>query len=464
MASEFKLPDLGEGITEGQIVRILVAEGDEVAEDQAILEVETDKAAVEIPSPVAGVASKIHVKEGETVAVGQTLVTFDGDGGADEKPAKAEKPAKKSESSGKSAKQQAPQVEEPERKRTKAQPADDDDDDAAAARKTKATPEPPARDVDESTPGGPQRTRAAAAPAVRKFARENGVDIDALTGSGPGGRVLQSDVEAAIGGAPAPGRPSAPARVPAPPAVTFGKLEGQVDKDNWGKIKRQSLSQIRKTIARQMVKSVSTIPHVTQTDDADVTVLEELRAGLKARGEGGPRITSMAFLLRTLAHCLREHPVFNATFDSEAEQIVYKEYINIGIAVDSPRGLVVPVMRNVDQLSITGIAQELGRVAQKVRNVDFTIDELRGGTFTVTNYGAIGGVYGTPVINHPEVAILGVGRTQERLALDGDRVVRRKILPLSLSFDHRATDGAQAARFLNDVVTYLSNPALLLVQ
>lgn len=480
MAREFKLPDLGEGITEGQIVRVLVAEGDTVAEDQAILEVETDKAAVEIPSPVAGVASKIHVKEGETVAVGQVLVTFDADGaGGGAKEDKAAKSAKGGgkDPAGKSAKAEkakpapAPEDEELDRKgrdraRSKSEPVTEDDE-AATARKVKAAPQPESKVEREEAPARgetPKRTRAAAAPAVRKFARENGVDIDALEGSGPGGRVLQSDVEAAIGGASAPGRPTAPTRAPAQPSVTFAKLEGEASKDNWGKVKRQNLPQIRKTIARQMVKSASTIPHVTQTDEADITVLEQLRAGLKAQGGGGPRITTMAFLLKALAQCLRQHPVFNATFDSEAEQIVYKEYVNIGIAVDSPRGLVVPVMRNVDQLSIAGVAQELTRVAQKVRNVDFTIDELRGGTFTVTNYGAIGGIWGTPIINHPEVAILGVGRTQERLALDGDRVVRRQMLPLSLSFDHRAADGAQAARFLNDVVLQMSHPGLLLVQ
>jgi len=438
MAREFRLPDLGEGITEGQIVRVLCAPGDRIAEDQTILEVETDKAAVEIPSPFAGVASKIHVNEGDTVQVGQVLVTFDGDGAG--APAE-EKPAKPAAAPAKEARPAAAVTAPP----PAAKPAP-----APAARTEPAAPEPM-----ETA----RRTRAAAAPAVRKYAREKGVDIDSLTGTGPGGRVQMSDVDAAMGGRGA----AAPARMPAPPAVTFGKIEGQLDRDHWGNIKRSKLTQIRKTIARQMVKSTSTIPHVTQTDDADVTLLEGIRRSMREQ-ESGPRITMMAFVLRALTQSLRQHPVFNATFDDEGEQIVFKEYINIGIAVDSPRGLVVPVMRNVDQLTLTGIAEELLRISGKVRNVDFTIDELRGGTFTVTNYGAIGGIYGTPVINHPEVAILGVGRTQERLALDGDRVVKRFVLPLSLSFDHRATDGAQAARFLNDVVALLSNPGRLLIQ
>jgi len=459
MAREFKLPDLGEGITEGQIVRVLCAVGDRIAEDQAILEVETDKAAVEIPSPFAGVASKVHVKEGDTVAVGQVLVTFDGDGsGADGGKAKGE--AKKE--SGSAAKKSAPEKDKKSDKpREEAAGRPQEDKASPAGRSVEVDEDAPARAAED----GPKRTRAAAAPAVRKFAREQGVDIDSLRGSGPGGRVLQSDVEAAAGGsgAGAAGRPAAPARKAAVPTKTFAQIEGEAGSDHWGNLKKAKLTQIRKTIARQMVKSVSTIPHVTHTDEADVTLLEEMRRGLREREGSGPKITLMSFLLRTLAQCLRQHPIFNASFDDENEQIIYKQYINIGIAVDSPRGLVVPVMRNVDELSIRGIAQETGRLAEKVRSASFAIEELRGGTFTVTNYGAIGGIFGTPIINHPEVAILGVGRTQSRLVLSGERVQTRQYLPLSLSFDHRAADGAQAGRFMNDVVAHLSNPGLLLV-
>lgn len=449
MAREFRLPDLGEGITEGQIVRVLCKEGDNVAEDQAILEVETDKAAVEIPSPFAGVASKIHVSEGQTVSVGEVLVTFNGDGAAGGAPAAKVDGAAKADGAAKPAKAEAPKAE--------AKPA------PSAPQRT--APAPAAAPAASAM----HRTRAAAAPAVRKFARESGVDIDTLAGSGPGGRVLKSDVEAAMGGgSPAPaGRAvggAAPAPAPVVSTVSFDQLDGQDGSDNYGEVKTQPLSQIRKTIARQMVKSVSTIPHVTQTDEADVTILESIRKDLRGEDGSGPRVTLMAFIIKALTHCLREHPVFNATFDSASEQIIYKQYINVGIAVDSPRGLVVPVMRNVDRLSVLGISQELVNVAQKVRNVQFTVDELRGGTFTVTNYGAIGSIIGTPIINHPEVAILGVGRTQKRLAMDGEDLVEQDILPLSLSFDHRATDGAQAGRFLNDIVAHLSDPGLLLIK
>lgn len=439
MAREFRLPDLGEGIAEGQIVRVMVKEGDTIAEDQPIMEVETDKAAVEIPSPIAGVAAKVHVKEGQTVAVGAVLVTFDG--GSESQPAAKATGTRKAEAAAASSS-------------------------LSSSGGGTATAAPPRQTY--TPPSSPARTRAAAAPAIRKFARESGVDIDSLVGSGPGGRVLREDVEQAAGGAqPAVREPAATRTVqhtrPAP-AMGPVQVEGVAGMDKWGPIKRQRLSQIRKTIANQMVRSVSEIPHVTQTDEADITELEIIRHNLRGEDGEGIRVTTMAFLLRTLAVCLRQHPNFNASFDAENEEIVFKEYINIGVAVDSPRGLVVPAIRNVDQLSVMAISQELRLLADKVRNSQFTVDELRGGTFTVTNYGAVGGIWGTPIINHPEVAILGVGRSQQRVVLEDDELETRVYLPLSLSFDHRAVDGAQAARFLNDVIAHLSNPGLLLVK
>lgn len=243
------------------------------------------------------------------------------------------------------------------------------------------------------------------------------------------------------------------------------QIEGVPGKDDWGPIKRQRLSQIRKTIANQMVRSVSNIPHVTQTDEADVTELEMIRRELRGEDGSGVRVTMTALVIRALAVCLREHPWFNATFDGENEEMVYKEYINIGVAVDSPRGLVVPVIRNVDRLSVLGVTQALSQIGEMVRNVRFAVEDLRGGSFTVTNYGAIGSVYGTPIINYPEVAILGLGRTQARVVLDEDGDLEERLeLPMSLSFDHRAVDGAQAARFLNDMKAHLSSPGLLMIK
>ncbi len=447
MAQEFRLPDLGEGITEGQIVRIMCQPGDTIAEDQTIMEVETDKAAVEIPSPFAGVASEILVSEGQTVAVGEVLLKIEGTNGS----SSAGKSSASSNDEPK--KESAPAKEQPAKAESK-------------------SPSPAASAPSSGMPA--TRTRASAAPAIRKLAREMGVDIDSLTGSGPGGRVLREDVESAAAGgsqsAPAMGGRASqpmPASPPPPAALAIAeppKIEGTPGQDNWGAVIKSPLTQIRKTIARQMTKSASTIPHVTQTDEIDITLLDAMRHDLRGEDESGPRVTMMAFILRTLSHCLRTHPIFNASFDDEREEIIYKQYINIGIAVDSPRGLVVPVIRDADRLSALGLSHELRKIGQKVRDTQFGIEDLRGGTFTVTNYGAIGGIYGTPIINHPEVAILGVGRTQERLQMEDDEIQSRLMMPISLSYDHRAADGAQAARFMNDIVAHLSNPALLMIK
>ncbi len=451
MAQEFRLPDLGEGITEGQIVRIMCQKGDTIAEDQTIMEVETDKAAVEIPSPFAGVASEILVSEGQTVAVGEVLLKIESTNGS-------------SSAGGSSGGKTSASSNDAPKKET------------ASAKKEPAKTEPKASSPPAAaqTSGMPAtRTRASAAPAIRKLAREMGIDIDSLTGSGPGGRVLREDVESAASGrsqpASAASAPSSQAMPASPPPAALAiaeppKIEGTPGQDNWGAVIKSPLTQIRKTIARQMSKSVSTIPHVTQTDEIDITLLDAMRHDLRSEDGSGPRVTMMAFILRTLSHCLRTHPIFNASFDDEREEIIYKQYINIGIAVDSPRGLVVPVIRDADRLSALGLSHELRKIAQKVRDTQFGIEDLRGGTFTVTNYGAIGGIYGTPIINHPEVAILGVGRTQERLHMEDDEIQTRLMMPISLSFDHRAADGAQAARFMNDIVAHLSNPALLMIK
>ncbi|MEZ6083059.1 MAG: dihydrolipoamide acetyltransferase family protein [Phycisphaerae bacterium] len=410
------------------------------------MEVETDKAAVSIPSPFAGGGLEILVSEGRTVAVGENP--------SEDRRDQWEQFVWRRIQAGKRS---------PCERRI-----------ATEIRAPK--PAPQACGIAFAVAGHRclrrLRTRASAAPAIRKLAREMGVNVDSLNGSGPGGRVLREDVEsAAAGGSPAPSRTAQSAQpmpaTPPPAAAALAEppvIEGTPGQDNWGAIIKSPLTQIRKTIARQMSKSVSTIPHVTQTDEIDITLLDAMRHELRGEDGSGPRVTMMAFILRTLCHCLRTHPVFNASFDDEREEIIYKQYVNIGIAVDSPRGLVVPVIRDADKLSVLGLSHELSKIAQKVRDVQFGIEDLRGGTFTITNYGAIGGIYGTPIINHPEVAILGVGRTQERLHLEDEELQTRLYMPISLSFDHRAADGAQAARFMNDIVAHLSNPALLMIK
>ncbi len=440
MSKDFKLPDLGEGITEAQIIRVLVKEGDPIKADQYLMEVETDKAAVEIPSPYSGVAKKIHVAEGQTVNVGSVIVTFDEVGGAGQ-----------SSSSGSSTAESKPA---PAKSTPAAQPA-----------KTQ-----PAREESASPSRGP--TTAPAAPAVRKLAREMNVDIDSLRGSGPGGRVTREDVEAAAsGGGPAPSAAkSAPAKgapMPAPSRITAPPPSlpaGTDDQDNWGKIRHVPLSQIRKTIAKQMSRSVYTIPHVTHIDEVDISRLEAYREDLNEATGGNPKMTVMCFVIRALCIALKRHPMFNASFDEENGRMTYKQYVNIGIAVDTERGLIVPVIRNADTLSLAGIAGELRSIADRVRTNQFAIEDLRGGTFTVTNVGALGGLFSTPIINYPEVAILGMGKSRRLPVFDDEDTIRESImLPLSLSFDHRATDGANAARFVGDVMALLSNPAMFLL-
>jgi pyruvate dehydrogenase E2 component (dihydrolipoamide acetyltransferase) len=440
MSKDFKLPDLGEGITEAQIIRVLVKEGDPIKADQYLMEVETDKAAVEIPSPYSGVARKIHVAEGQTVNVGSVIVTFDEVEGAAGKPSAAAPPAAE--------------------KNNRSAPA------PAAAAKAEAPSAAPAR--------GP--STAPAAPAVRKLAREMNVDIDALQGTGPGGRVTREDIEqAAAGGAPASapasGGKAAPARsapaMPAPSRITAAPATlpaGTDDKDNWGMVRHVPLTQIRKTIAKQMSRSVYTVPHVTHIDEVDISKLEALREDLNEATGGNPKMTVMCFVIRALCIALKRHPMFNASFDDENGRMTYKQYVNIGIAVDTERGLIVPVIRNADTLSLAGIAGELRGIADRVRTNQFAIEDLRGGTFTVTNVGALGGMFSTPIINYPEVAILGMGKSRRLPVFDDEDTIREAImLPLSLSFDHRATDGANAARFTGDVMTLLSNPAMFLL-
>ncbi len=423
MPRDFVLPDLGEGITEAQIIRLLVAEGDRVAEDQALMEVETDKAAVEIPSPVAGVAVKVHVEEGQTVKVGQALVSFTDEAG-------------------------------PKRDKGIVGRRDEEAPDQAAAL---PAPSPPT-----VRPKGGKTKTVAAAPVVRKLARTLGVDLTLVVGTGPGGRVLREDVERAAAGEVRRAAPSTDIPMAAPPPAA--PLPGVKDADKWGAVRRVPLSQIRKTIAAQMSRSAYTAPHVTHTDDADITELESLRRGyVSPPGAPERRLTLMPFVIRAVAAALRQYPELNATFDQESQEMVYKEYVSIGIAVDTERGLIVPVLRDVDRLGILEISDALVELATKVRRTQFAIEELRGGTFTITNVGALGGRYSTPIINYPEVGILGLGRSRQEPRVVEERIVPRLVLPLSLSFDHRATDGAQAARFTSEIVSQLENPARLLL-
>src|SRR5216117_4166935 len=411
MARAFVLPDLGEGLTEAEIVKVLVQEGDLVQEDAPLLEVETDKATVEIPSPVTGRVTQIHVQPGQTVKVGAVLVTFDEEGGRSPLPAPT-----------------------------------------------------PTRAPSSSTPPTPSHVGpVAATPATRRLARELGVDLRTVRGgTGPGGRVTDDDVRAAAaGGRPAPAAPSV-AKPLAPVGVTPPALPKF---EQWGPVERQPLSHLRRTIAERMTLSATLVPHVTHFDRADITELDAIiRRNVEPARQRGLTLTLTSFLLKAAAQALLEHPQFNASLDPAAGELVLKRYYHLGVAVATDRGLIVPVIRDVDRKPLPELQRELAALAQRVREGKATLEDLRGGTFTLTNIGALGGTGAVPIINYPEVAILGVARAREEPVVLEGRIVPRVLLPLSLTFDHRVADGADGARFAAAIVRRLERPEQILLE
>jgi len=427
---EFKLPSLGENVQSGDIVNVLVREGQAIEANQGVVELETEKAVVELPCPHAGKVLKLHVKKGDRVQVGQTLLTLEAEapGVAGAKPGVAG--AKRSDAPAAAAETEL----------------------ATGASLRAAASHPTASHPTASHP-------IPAGPAARRLARELGVDISRVQGSGQRGRITSEDVRAAA-------TTTATARSAAPAARTHQAVvpPGEPGTDPWGPVRRERMSQIRRTIAAQMSRSASTIPHVTNFDDADVTELEQLRKGVP-QGFLGPnlKLTAMPLVLRAVAMALRRHPMLNASLDAEKDEIVYKEYVNLGVAVDTPRGLVVPVIRQADRLSIAELTQAVATLAERARAARFALEDLRGGTFTLSNLGAVGGTYSTPIINYPEVAILLVGRSRWLPAVRDGQIAPRLMLPLSLSYDHRVVDGAAAARFLNEVIESLETPGKLVL-
>jgi pyruvate dehydrogenase E2 component (dihydrolipoamide acetyltransferase) len=293
---------------------------------------------------------------------------------------------------------------------------------------------------------------APAGPAVRRLARELGVNLARVKGTGPEGRITHDDVIATV-------RHATGSEAAAGPATSDSQ-----ERDDWGPIRREPMSKIRKTIAANMVRSAFTIPHLTNFDDADITELDRIRKGSAGDYAGSNvKITALAFLIKSVALSLRQHPTLNASLDIEAGKIIYKDYVNIGVAIDTPRGLVVPVLRNVDRMTIPHIAQALTSLAEKAKATQYSLEDLRGGSFTISNLGAIGGTYSTPIINYPEVAVLLAGRSRKLPVVVDDRIEPRLMMPLSLSYDHRLVDGAAAARFLNEVIGFLQAPGRLLL-
>ena len=477
MAVEFKLPELGEDIESGDILSVLVAEGDAVESQQGVVEIETEKAVVEVPCSIAGTVSKVLVSEGQTVKVGDVLLMLEASSAAATQPDAAPAPA--AEKPAPAAEKPAPAAEKPMRKPVAAPApvAEPAPAPPAAESPVSAAPipaEPAEATIDDESPTT-IGSAAPAGPAVRRLARELGVDLATVRGSGSGGRIQADDVRAAVRSgrtssapATAPTTAASPAAVPPPrPAATPAAAPAPSstgETDAYGPVRRERMAKIRKTIAARMVESKHTCPHVTNFDDADVTELERVRQSSKADyAASGIKLTAMPFLIKAVAQALKLHPTINASLDMDAGEVVYKEYVNVGIAVDTERGLVVPVIRNTDAMPVPDIARTLGDMAESVRSGDFGMDDLRGGTFTISNLGAIGGTYSTPIINHPEVAILLVGRSRQLPVVFDDRVQIRLMMPLSLSYDHRLVDGAAAARFLNEVKDLLENPSRLLL-
>lgn len=392
MLREFKFPDVGEGIAEGEIVHWLVKEGDWIEEDQDLVQVETDKAVITLHSPFTGKIEKLYGKEGEVIKVGALLTTVQ-DGG-------------------------------------------------------EAAPAPQSEKTDSGTVVGSlgeekeiEIVRSVlATPAVRALAKQMKLDLAEVKGTGPGGRITKEDVERAS------------EKIAEPPGAAA---------DTYGPVEKVSLRGLRRTVAKRMAEASKRVAAVTLWEDADITELERLRAEEKKRAEAkGVKLTYLPFLIKASLAALKAHPYFNATLDEDAEEIVLKKYYNIGIAVDTSDGLMVFVIKEADRKSLLDLAIEGAALAEKARDRKIDLAELSGSTFTITNYGVVGVSYGTPIINYPEVAILGMGRIADRpVALNGQIVVR-KIMPLSFAFDHRVIDGVEAGRFLHVVIQHLEHPDL----
>ena len=438
---EFVLPELGEGMEAGDVVQVLVSVGESISEEQPVLELETDKAVVEVPAPVSGIVKAIHVQAGDKAAVGQLLLTV-------EMPAAiaAATPAPRTPTPA--AVSLTPSSENGENRTAT---------DTVVPRPS-APPGPPRSSVaPPQPPSEPARPAVPAAPSVRQLAREIGVDINQVQGSGAGGRISLEDVKRYARDLHA--RPASQPFRHAWPAVTLP------DFTKWGAVERQPMSNVRRATAERMTQAWATIPHVTQFDKADITDLEQLRQRYDAQCARG-KLTITAIVLKVVAAALKRFPQFNASVDITTYEVIHKTYYHIGVAVDTDRGLLVPVIRNVDQKNILALSVELTQLAERARSRKTTLEEMQGGTFTITNLGGLGGTNFTPIINAPEVAILGLARSRlEPVYNDSTgQFAPRLMLPLALSYDHRLIDGADGVRFLRWVVEALQQPFLLALE
>ena len=432
---DVKLPRLAEGVDSGVVVSILVSEGQEIKKDQPFIELETQKAVGSIPSPESGTVSKIHVKEGMEVAVGQLLISISAD-----KDSAVAKPATGEQAPAPTA------VERPAQTRSSTT--------SPASADAKFAPQ--AEDYRYESKSG---AAPPASPSIRKIAGDLGIDLTRVKGSEAGGRIVLSDVRAYIQrlqqrpleeakDGPATGSQPAPA-APQSESIDFAK---------WGPIRRERMSPLRRTVGRRMVESWTTIPKINQFDDADITDLLAVRKKYAATFEKkGSHLTLTAFLLKVIADGLKKHPRANASIDEANNETIYKDYYHIGVAVDTDGGLIVPVLRDVDKKTLFDLSKELHELTEKTRQRKVSLEELQGGTFTISNQGSIGGNHFTPIIYAPQVAILGVGQGKPKPIVVGEEIAIRTMLPFCLAYDHRVLDGADAVRFLKEIITGLEN-------
>ncbi|MER3446834.1 MAG: branched-chain alpha-keto acid dehydrogenase subunit E2 [Candidatus Dadabacteria bacterium] len=483
MVTEFRLPELGEDIESGDVISVLVSVGDVITQDQPVMEIETDKATIEVPAPVCGVVKSIHVKAGQTIKVGQLLMSIEES--TDEKEKKAIEDTKvkikEEETRNKEEKQEITEpktkkeepkfkpkreereeewigkkqieAEEEERKRESAEnriPKEREGEVVEFSRKPKAV-------VGSEAP----RELAPAAPSVRRLARELGIDINEVPGSGPGGRISEDDVKNYVRYVITRGMESKPETHPIP-TPTIPTLP---DFTKWGEIEREPMTNVRRKTVESVGFAWMAIPHVTQHDKADVTGLEELRKSFgKKVEEAGGKLTVTSILLKVVASALKVFPKFNASVDTASNEIIYKKYYHIRVAVDTERGLLIPVIRDVDKKNIIELSVELAQVSEKARNRKLTVEEMKGGTFTISNLGSIGGTYFSPIIYWPEVAVLGISRSKVEPVFADGQFKPRLMLPLSLSYDHRVIDGADGARFLRWIAEAIEQPFRLILE
>lgn len=451
MAFQFRLPDIGEGIHEGEIVKWFVKPGDKIQEDDVLCEVQNDKAVVEIPSPVEGTVEEILVQEGTVAVVGDVLVTFDAPGyenlqfkGDHGEEAKAEG-EKNTEAQVQAIAEAGQEVKK------EAAPVQENSGVTGAGAQPQVEADPSRRII--------------AMPSVRKYAREQGVNIREITGSGDNGRIMKEDIDAFKNGKTAPQQPAAQSEASQQnDTETTEKQKVSIPEGQYPET-REKMSGMRKAIAKAMVKSKQTAPHVTLMDEVDVTLLVAHRKKFKEiAAQKGIKLTFLPYVVKALTSALREFPMLNTSFDDEASEIIHKHYYNIGIAADTDKGLLVPVVKDADRKSTFAISQEINELATKARDGKLAPNEMKGASCSITNIGSAGGQWFTPVINHPEVAILGIGRIAEKAIVRDGEIIAAPVLALSLSFDHRMIDGATAQHALNHIKKLLNDPELLLME